>query len=580
MENDYGLLNGYGSQTRTTTTKRGQVYQATHNGEGQTLPYMNRSFISFTFGGKRIEDFDLLATISGDRLNRKGYASFDDTVTSYDNLDGQYYWATHYKTNQMDFTLSTDGIDEKQLDNFKHWFKAGVTRELILAEHPNRAIMARVSAPPTLNLLPFETDVKLNISSIEYSTKTTLYKGDIQLSLVMDKPHWYAVSNVLGKKSNEGGREHYVDLWTDAQGREVSIFASQDALKILYEDGIPLGSMIDTSMLLGNGAYANVDNDISSCVWNPFYADTVPHIINNLAPNIPDPQNGGGACVNGVVAGTTYTGIVAGAIVDASNNGITSLSENNVGYFYYAGTAPSPTTISFTLVPEINNSTFYIITPYNSHTSTKYNTLTIESLEKQELHFTTPNIFTSYNKCIEIFSTRLISTNDWEKIREIIRDQVRHPKAREWAIKCIEYAVARGMNVNSSTGEALKLCMSYFLRGKTGIYSPFSASFSFNSETGEALGTFSYRQTTGAIPADASAWSSYGTILTNQVEDVGDMLKSNYIIIQDRNYPNEYGKIVGWQGTNDITKQYSHRIYHNVDTPLTNIQILYKNMYL
>ena len=99
MENDYGLLNGYGSQTRTTTTKRGQVYQATHNGEGQTLPYMNRSFISFTFGGKRIEDFDLLATISGDRLNRKGYASFDDTVTSYDNLDGQYYWATHYKTN-------------------------------------------------------------------------------------------------------------------------------------------------------------------------------------------------------------------------------------------------------------------------------------------------------------------------------------------------------------------------------------------------------------------------------------------------------------------------------------------------
>ena len=79
----------------------------------------------------------------------------------------------------MDFTLSTDGIDEKQLDNFKHWFKAGVTRELILAEHPNRAIMARVSAPPTLNLLPFETDVKLSISSIEYSTKTTLYKGDI-----------------------------------------------------------------------------------------------------------------------------------------------------------------------------------------------------------------------------------------------------------------------------------------------------------------------------------------------------------------------------------------------------------------
>jgi len=42
------------------------------------------------------------------------------------------------------------------LDNFLYWFKAGVHRELILAEHPNRAVMARVATPPVLNLLPFE----------------------------------------------------------------------------------------------------------------------------------------------------------------------------------------------------------------------------------------------------------------------------------------------------------------------------------------------------------------------------------------------------------------------------------------
>jgi len=60
---------------------------------------MYRSFISFTYGGKKIEDFDLIATISGDRINRNAYASFDDTVSTYDNLDGQHYWATHYKTN-------------------------------------------------------------------------------------------------------------------------------------------------------------------------------------------------------------------------------------------------------------------------------------------------------------------------------------------------------------------------------------------------------------------------------------------------------------------------------------------------
>ena len=34
-----------------------QVYDATHRGDGKRLPYMNRSFISFSFGGKYIEDF-------------------------------------------------------------------------------------------------------------------------------------------------------------------------------------------------------------------------------------------------------------------------------------------------------------------------------------------------------------------------------------------------------------------------------------------------------------------------------------------------------------------------------------------
>ena len=38
--------------------KHTQVYTATHNGEGASsrLPFMNRSFISFSFGGKYIED--------------------------------------------------------------------------------------------------------------------------------------------------------------------------------------------------------------------------------------------------------------------------------------------------------------------------------------------------------------------------------------------------------------------------------------------------------------------------------------------------------------------------------------------
>mgnify|MGYP007101842516 CR=1 FL=1 len=92
------------------STHPGQVYLATHEGESR-LPFMYRSFISFTYGGKHIEDFNLIATIEGDRLNTNGYSTFNDLVSTYDILDGQYYWGTHYEGHRFSFTLATDGMD-------------------------------------------------------------------------------------------------------------------------------------------------------------------------------------------------------------------------------------------------------------------------------------------------------------------------------------------------------------------------------------------------------------------------------------------------------------------------------------
>jgi hypothetical protein len=99
------------------------------------------------------------------------------------------------------------------LDDFLYWFKAGVARELILSEHPNRAIMARVSKPPALSLLPFEGEAEILVGLNTYKTKTTLYKGEITLELVADDPHWYAITNVLGKKDEINHR--YLNVWED-----------------------------------------------------------------------------------------------------------------------------------------------------------------------------------------------------------------------------------------------------------------------------------------------------------------------------------------------------------------------------
>jgi len=114
--------------------------------------------------------------------------------------------------------------------------------------------------------------------------------------------------------------------------------------------------MIDSNMLLGNGAYANVDHTENASIWNPNKTPNIAHIINNLSDDAyhiadTDPATGSGACINGTVSGTTYTGIVAGALVDASDNGITTLDSGVAGYFFYSGTAPAPTIISFELTP-------------------------------------------------------------------------------------------------------------------------------------------------------------------------------------------------------------------------------------
>lgn len=558
-----------------SSVKRSQVYQATHQGDGLRLPLMYRSFISFTFGGKLIEDFDLIATISGDRLNKPGFAGFNDTITTYDNLDGQHYWATHYKNNQIDFTLSTDGIDQRKLDDFLYWFKAGATRELILAEHPNRAIMARVAEPPVLNLLPFEQSVEFKISSDSYTTKTTLYKGDIQLSLVMDEPHWYALMNLLGKKI--GNR--FFDVWDDpATGAtDVNIFASQDALKILYEDGIPLGSMIGSSMLLGNGAYANADEKTITKVWS-VSEEEIEWSGGEWGEGDP---SGEGARVD---SGNGLMGIVAGAIIRADGSGIQTLPPEEDAYFYYSGTAPAYTIISFQLTPIIDEN-HYIVVPNNSHSDNNiYNTITIESLHAQTLQFTTPNLYTSYNKAVDIFTNMTDGTYSWEQVRVAIRNQVRHPAIREWAMTCIKFKVGNNTTQTASlNSEDLNALLGYMekvlrVKGNDGVIFP--VTFTFNSQTGEAQGQFSYRTITGDIPNNISAWNTYGEITQNKIEDVGDMLRSNYIIIQDRNYPNSEGKVVGWTNTNDITKQYSHRITHDVEGGLSNFQILYKNMYL
>lgn len=202
-----------------------QVYSATHNGEGNPLSVLGRHFISFSYGGKNIEDFNLLACFSGDRLNKGVYVPFQDVTTQQTELDGQMFWSSSYSAGTLTFFLATDGMTVKEYEDFKAWFIPGVERELILSEYPNRYTLARVSSTPQMNMLPFSHEEQVKVGDTSYTATTTMYKGDITLDFVMDDPYWYSLESCYAGTP------------------------SKEQLKIIYEDNVPHTSMFSSGFV-------------------------------------------------------------------------------------------------------------------------------------------------------------------------------------------------------------------------------------------------------------------------------------------------------------------------------------------
>lgn len=227
-----------GTEVLRPEINKSQVFLATHNGEGLPLSNLEKSFISFSWGEKNIEDFGFIVVSGGDRYQRAMYAPFQENVTSSEVFDGQKYWGYHFNANSISFGLATDGVLESTLQEFRNWFKPGIARDLVLSEYFNRSISARVSDVPAYSLLPFEEKIIKKIGNKEYVTSTTLWKGEISLNFVMDEPFW---------KNNDSYFQG--DL-------------TKEQVKVIEEDGIPHVDMFDqVSCFLANNQYCNFDNN-------------------------------------------------------------------------------------------------------------------------------------------------------------------------------------------------------------------------------------------------------------------------------------------------------------------------------
>lgn len=535
MGNDIGSI-GVITQTESVSENsksHRQVYQATHLANGKSDSYMNRSFISFSYGGKNIEDFNLIACVNGDRMERQLTGNFNDLITSYDVINGQYYWGTYFSNNEMSFTLATDGITQRELEDFIHWFAPGQTKELILAEHPNRAIMARVAAPPILSTIPFEEKVEFALDGRTVETSTTLYKGEIQLDLIMDEPFWHSKINLLVRQNEQND---WVNEWVDANGESVRVIDNKDALKIIYEDGIPTLPIMD-ELFFNNKIF--------------------------LGNNLFFQKMGYNALVGYAIVGSARLDYYSYNTEDSS-----FLNTNEEAYLYYAGTAPEKPKISFSFNPTLNANSLVQL----NNDESKYCYIDFTSSKEQKLLLSLPSVFYSYNQIINIFKDESIIT--FGRMREKIREEVHHYYAKKWASCVLNYIEGLYNNLENNRNNMVEL-MEKFLQDKGSNSSFLSSIYYFDAENNKYIGKLGYRIAGNIIPKQMSGWNTFGEI--NDIEeDISEVIHSDYITFSERNHLDNNYNVQPWKEDDPLL---SYKVTHNFNVSLENFVIEYKNKY-
>ena len=508
-----------------SSTKRTQVWQATHERGGNRLPFMHRSFISFKYNNIWCEDMGLIATIDGDRYEKNLYTEFNDITSDSDIIDGQFYWGTHFNGHTLSFTLSTDGIDEAQLGEIKRWLKPGKICPLVLSENPNREILARINETPTFSFLPFEGSVKMPMIGRVYDVKTTLYKGEIKVSFASQEPFWTAKTHLLDYISEDSDSNG--GYWTDANDKITSVYSDGDALKIIYEDRIPVVNMIAAENMMFGTEYG---------------------VLNKISNDVPGDEP---------LVGFARVGIAKlGQEINSTafKNGIEiAAGESNSEYLYYPGTAPSYPYIEFSLRPQFasgNDVPPYIINPKNPlpiQGSGSYNTLTLECLTEHNLCFTAPTVYLAYNKAIEILSSADRYNNDTVRLYDDLKDQINHWAVREQVFKLLNCYKGQENNTSWITDTITNLKKIFLQTSQDGSDVYYQLRVKIDCQKGETYITTwinNIQKNNNSEPIFTVINNGQNTnAITLQDEPAGNIIKSNYLVLNERNEVDERGYI-------------------------------------
>ena len=257
-----------------------QTRLLTHNSDGSLKESHQKDYIDFSFDGKYISEFDMVAVFDGDRHSFNSFPDFQDETSEINGTYGQYFWGTNIKTIKRSFTLATDGVTEAQINAFKKHFQPGKYGKFIEDHLAYRYSYCRIAAAPSFSVVPFRrTTTLMGLEVFE-----NYYKGEIKLEFEWDNPYYYSVFNYI-EELNTSSQTQLRAILNDS----VPYFGSWQGFAIGENDAV-LGVAIVGKLLLGAGIDQNklrcyLGKD--KCLYIPL-GSTTSELIEDKGYNVDD----------------------------------------------------------------------------------------------------------------------------------------------------------------------------------------------------------------------------------------------------------------------------------------------------